>query len=310
MLCTRWQQRVARSVLMTVGLAWLAACASNQPPGKPEVDIEPPMPDTTDDLRLLIMEHAEDPDGDPLRYATRWYHEGALAPEVKGDTVPSERTTAGEYWIGEIWASDGELEGPVADATIYVFNTAPEAEVRIAPSEPLTRFDLVAVASATDLDGHEVEFGYSWSVDGVATDHQSDTVPASETGKGELWSVEVVPFDGDSWGTPQHAEVEIGNTAPGSPSVAIEPEQPNGSLDDLRCVIEEPAPDQDDDLLDYVMTWRVQGAPFEDTETTENEGDTVPSTATLPLQLWECTVVASDGESEGRPARVSVTTSR
>ncbi len=268
------------------------------------------MPDTTDDLQVVILEPAVDPDGDPLFYFTRWFHDGALAPNVRGDTVPAERTVAGEYWIAELWATDGQLEGPLADATIYVFNTAPEAEVWVRPERPDTRSDLVAMATATDLDDHDVSFTYSWFMDGVLTDNEAKRVPSADTTKGETWMVEVLPYDGDSWGYRQQASVGIENTLPEAPTLAIEPSQPQGGQDDLRCAVIQDAFDADGDPLEYRVEWRVEGALFEETTSSEIEGDTVQADSTEPFQSWECTVTADDGEGEGRPARVSVVLGR
>lgn len=299
-------RRVA-SVLVLAGLWALApGCASNDAPSKPGIDIEPAMPDTTDDLRLVITDPAVDPDGDPLFYSTRWFQDGEIRPDVHGDMVPAERTVAGEYWIAELWATDGVFDSPVADATVYVFNTAPEATVRVRPGQPDTLSDLQAVAEASDIDGHPVEFAYTWSVDGVVSDHATDLVPAADTAKGETWSVEVVPYDGDSWGASVGAEVSVGNTEPSQPSVGILPEAPRARRDPLQCVLLEEVADPDEDELSYRVEWRVEGELFEGTIDTELPGDTVPSGTTEPREHWECKLWADDGERESRAGRASV----
>ncbi len=303
----------AQTSTVPLGVSGLLLAASllgcggyNHAPTAPEIDIEPAMPSTLDDLRMVILEHAEDEDGDELFYSTRWYQDGVLRDRVMGDVVPADRTSAGEYWIVELWATDGLLDSPVAEATVYVFNTAPVATVRLQPARPDTRDDLVARVETSDLDAHEVEVGFTWSVDGVPTTIEGDTVAGSETAKGQLWSVEALPYDGDSWGELAVAEVTIDNSQPGTPTVAFVPEQPQVGVDDLLCALQEPVSDPDDDELSYRVALSVDGASFEDTFDTELPGDTVPASATARGQRWECRVWADDGEVEGRAGRASV----
>jgi len=190
----------------------LSACAGpNRVPSAPVIDIEPAMPHTSDDLQLVMLEPAVDGDGDFLVYSNLWYQDGRVRMGATGRTLPAVRTTAGEYWIAEVWANDGALDGPVAAATVYIFNTAPEAEVRLLPPEPSSAVDLVAAVEVQDLDGHEVELEYSWWVDGEPVDLSGYTVPAEWTSGGQTWTVEVAPYDGDSWGVPAEASVAVGD---------------------------------------------------------------------------------------------------
>jgi hypothetical protein len=295
-----------RTSLLPVLIGISVGCGPNQAPSKPEIDIEPAMPNTTDDLRLIITEPAVDPDADKLLYSTRWFQDGEIRPDVHGDVVPAERTVAGEYWIAELWATDGLLDSPVADATVYVFNTAPQATVQVRPHQPDTSSDLQAFVESSDLDGHPVELAYSWLVDGVASGRTTDTVPASVTAKGETWTVEVVPFDGDSWGLAASDQVSVVNSGPDTPVVGILPEQPRARRDPLQCALLDDVDDPDDDELSYRIEWRVDGVLFEDTTDTDLPGDTVPEGTTLAREHWECTLWADDGERQSRPGRASV----
>ena len=298
-------------LLLEASLLWLlAGCGTNGAPTAPEIDVEPVMPHTGDDLRLIITSPSVDPDGDQLLYHTRWFQDGEIRPDVHGDVVPSERTVAGEYWIAELWATDGVFESPVAASTAYVFNSAPEATVRLRPGEPDTRSDLEAHARASDLDGHDVSYDYSWTVDGVATDHQVDTIPSSDTAKGQVWAVEVVPYDGDSWGMGVSAQVSVGNAAPDTPVVGILPTQPLARQDALQCLLLEPVGEPDGDPLDYRIEWSVDGEAFDAATDNELPGDTVPAEHTNPHERWECVIWADDGDAESRPGRASVVIDR
>jgi hypothetical protein len=297
--------RAARIVaaLLLVGVA----CEQpNRAPSAPEIDLEPPMPYTWDDILLVIEEPSVDADGDRVFYSTRWFRNGEIYPDVHGDTIPAERTEAGEYWIAELWATDGSLESPVAAATVYVFNSPPEARVWIKPAEPGTAQDLQAMVRTEDLDGHEVELHYTWSLDGEATEFVEASLPAEATSKGQLWEVEVESNDGDSWGVPVRAEVSVLNTAPTAPSVAVEPEDARAREDDLQCVLLEAVVDPDGDALDYRVAWTVDGEVFEDVETSVLAGDTVSRWSTAPGQRWVCEMWADDGEGEGAGGRASV----
>ncbi len=286
------------TLLALLGLA--AGCGPNQGPSRPEIDIEPAMPDTEDDLRLVITEPSVDPDGDAVFYQTRWFQDGEIRPGVRGDVVPAERTEAGEYWIAELWATDGALESAVAEATVFVFNTAPVASVHITPLQPDTTVALVARAVASDLDGHEVSFGYSWSVDGVASSHSEASVPAEDTARDEVWAVEVLPYDGDSWGEPVSAEITIANSAPTRPVVGFEPDEPMPGREDFSCVLLEEVFDPDGDALEFRVELWVDGELFEEANTTAIEGDTVPAGSTQRGQRGECKLWAGDGDRESR----------
>jgi hypothetical protein len=288
---------ISTSTLLAL-LGLVAGCGPNRSPSKPEIDIEPAMPDTEDNLRLVITEPSVDPDGDELFYETRWYQDGEVRLGVMGDVVPAGRTQAGEYWIAELWATDGELDSAVAEATVFVFNTAPEAQVRITPARANTSVDLVAHAAARDLDGHEVSFDYAWSVDGVPSGHSEAVVPASDTARDEVWTVEVLPYDGDSWGAAVSADVTIANSPPSRPVVGFEPAAPMPGREDFACVLLEEVVDPDDDELSFRVELLLEGAPFEDAATSEIEGDTVPAEHAERGQRWECRIWASDGELE------------
>ncbi len=291
------------------GVAWFACwlisgCAGvNQAPSVAEIDIEPAIPHTLDNLRLVITEPSIDPDGDALVYHTRWFQDGEIRDRVHGDVVPASRTQEGEYWIAELWASDGFLDSPVAEATAYVFNTAPEGIVRLGPAAPTTSDNLVARTESSDLDGHEVEFEFSWSVDGVATEHTGSRVPAADTARDQRWAVQATPYDGDTWGQESAAETVIENSAPGVPTLSFSPEAPRAGRDDFQCVVLDPASDPDGDDLEYHVEWFLDGEPFEDATDTELEGDTIPASASARRQRWECRVRADDGDIEGNPAR-------
>lgn len=84
-------------------------------------------------------------------------------------------------------------------------NAAPSAPaVSITPAIPADTADLVCTfTAATDPDGDPLAYGITWLVDGAAWSGTAatrgvpgDTVPASATRQGEVWTCEISAFDG------------------------------------------------------------------------------------------------------------------
>ncbi len=179
-------------------------------------------------------------------------------------------------------------------------NTPPDApQVSIGPVDPGTDDDLVVVLDqpSDDEDGDVVTYDYAWKQDGLPrADLVTDTVPASETTKGEVWEVIVTPNDGTADGDPATAETTVVNTPP-VVTVVLEPTGPTTD-DDLTASAT--ATDADGDEVFLAYAWTVDGAP------TGHDGYTVPAGDTTKHEVWAVTVVPSDGEVEGEPATTEV----
>ena len=92
------------------------------------------------------------------------------------------------------------------------------------------------------------------------------------------------------------------NGAPGAPVVSIAPATPT-SLDDLTAQLDVSAPDPEGDTLTYAWSWTNDGVP----QGALAGSSIVPASNTIRDQVWEVTVVASDGWSTGPAATASVT---
>jgi hypothetical protein len=87
-----------------------------------------------------------------------------------------------------------------------------------------------AIVSASDPDGDEVTLSFVWSVDGTEVPGTGDTgIPgtsatlASENyARGQIVTVTVTPHDGDMEGLSLSDEIEVSNTPPPAPSVALD----------------------------------------------------------------------------------------
>jgi len=94
--------------------------------------------------------------------------------------------------------------------------------------------------------------------------------------------------------------VTVLNNPPGTPSIAILPEEP-ASADDLTCEILRQAYDRDTSHLDYIYTW------YRDGEVTDVVGTIVTSNETGKGEVWMVTVRAFDGQDLGGIVQASVT---
>jgi hypothetical protein len=114
---------------------------------------------------------------------------------------------------------DYDLSVPVFFGNaITVLNNPPSTpEVTIEPVRPETG-DTISVKvtrRSTDKDSSGISYVFAWSVDGKLQEALTgDSVPPSETAKGENWSVEVRAFDGIDHSVTATAWIKIQNSAP------------------------------------------------------------------------------------------------
>ena len=117
-----------------------------------------------------------------------------------------------------VTADDGSDTNSMDSSSVTVSNTAPTASAAtITPSAPMAQADdLVCSATGDDDDGDSVNFFYEWQEDGVTTSYTGDTVPASETEDGEVWTCTLTPDDGTDSGTSISVSVTIDNNFEGA----------------------------------------------------------------------------------------------
>ena len=99
-------------------------------------------------------------------------------------------------------------------------NTAPTApSLQLQPEAPRAQSsDLVCViaSESVDVDGDDVTYTFSWTVDGVpfsdatATSYSGDTVPQAMLDAGSQWECAVTPTDGMADGPTASASVTVG----------------------------------------------------------------------------------------------------
>jgi hypothetical protein len=238
-----------------IGLLLLGAC--NTPPAALQVSIGPGAPTTTEDLVAEIAGELVDPDGDEVSTSFTWYQDDEARPDLTELTVPASETAKGQRWKLFVLPSDGKLDGPPSEAEILVLNTAPVVEtVTLEPSAPLTSEDVVASVEASDADEDAVDISYSWQLDGAETGYQEATLPASATARGDVWTLHVIPSDGEDEGEELLASVSIDNTAPSITSIILD-ETEVFEADTIGMVVY--TEDEDGDAVGLDYAWYADG---------------------------------------------------
>ncbi len=253
--------------LLALGLAGCPAATGtlpteeNLPPDEPTLGISPVSPTTIDDLSLTILQDATDPEGGPVTYRHEWFvdNEPLLDPS-EPDTVSSDVTTKGEVWRVFTRAVDQEgLEGAPVSSEVTIANSPPAATASIQPSEPSSLDDLQLVVVVEDLDGDASTTAVHWLLDDnpVPAFDGFATIAAAETTRGQIWSVEVTPNDGEADGDQATATVLVRNDRPTVSGVVLSPEDPR-EADTLNVTTAAPE-DGDGDPVSLAYQWYVGG---------------------------------------------------
>ncbi len=189
---------------------------------------------------------------------------------------------------------------PIAFLVLAACNDAPSApQIALNPGEPTTTEDIsvLFLAITADTNKDDVSHSFQWFQDGtLRTDLTTDTVPASETTKGETWKVVVVPNDGTLDGEGAEASATVVNTPPvATVTLASDP------ATDADLVAEVASTDDDVDTVTYTYAWTRDGQPV-----TRADG-TIPASETAHGETWTVTVTPNDGEADGEAVTASVT---
>ncbi len=168
-----------------------------------------------------------------------------------------------------------------------------------------------AITTASDPDGDAINVSYTWLVD--------DEEVAGQTGesldgedhfdKGQEVSVVVVATAAGVSSDPfPSAAVEVLNSAPGVPAIAVSPNSPTAGHD-LVCEIITESIDDDGDPVSYAVTWTDGTGADRTADAVDGVlvAGTIPSAVTSPGETWTCSVVASDGTDEAGAVTAAVT---
>jgi hypothetical protein len=281
-------------------VAWSAPVVVGNAAPETEVPTLSPVPADTTDVLTCTPGATTDADGDPVTTRVGWRVDGVLLPIV-GDELFAGIALRGQSVSCEVTPDDGLDEGiPVASAPLTIDNALPTAaEVRIDPQLAITSTELTALPSGFfDADGDGEDWRFVWSVAGTTVGDEA-VLPGGTLSRGDVVEVAAYPFDGLDEGEPVVSDpLTVANAVPSAPGVTLLPDSPL-EFDSLRCDVAD-ATDEDGDVLDYVITWTVDGQPWTGTAADDvRPGDTVPAGVILRGETWACTVVADDGFAEG-----------
>ena len=157
--------------------------------------------------------------------------------------------------------------------------------IELGPLGATSNDDLVVTITeeSVDPDGDAVSYEYAWLLEGTAVEGLTDsTLPASETKKGETWTVEVYPTDGKERGNPARSTVTLNGSAP-TLSVQLSPEVVRTN-DTITATVD--VDDPDGDAVNVSWTWLINGVgtgpsdPDLDGSVWFQKGDVVGVTAT------------------------------
>ena len=274
----------SKTVSVTVG---------NTAPEVLGLSFSPEVPGVDDDVLVIVDD--TDLDGDSLEYRVTWFVDG-LSTGFEGLELPGGVTTKGEIWTVEVMADDGEAQSEPAIASVSIANSAPVmVEAAFTPSDAGYEDSVfTATASATDVDGDELEYIYTWLVDGEEV--KSSTQPSlngSFFNRGETVGLVVYANDGflDSEPLTADTEVLIENSVPQIADVEINP----ATIYEKTLATCLPKEWDDADPLDlpkYNYLWWVNSAEVATTETLT--GDVFDKGDVLV-----CAATPYDLESEG-----------
>ena len=179
-------------------------------------------------------------------------------------------------------------------------NSPPTAPgIAIQPVNPTSADDLTVLfaVEATDADGDELTYTYTWFHQGTATEYEGSQVPSGATAKGETWSVFVVASDGEFETEEAIATTVIRNSLPVVENISLLPSEPL-TTDSLQVTVA--LSDEDGDETEALYSWLVDG------EESLYDNNSIPAEATLQYQEWTVVVTATDGLGEGEAMESSV----
>lgn len=276
----------------------LAAC--NAAPTAPVLGLLPAEPTTTDGLELRFLARSQDPDGaDVVSYDISWTLDGEPLDDLAGaQQVPALRTRKGQEWAVVVVPSDADGKvGQAGQAVAVIGNTPPTATVNIQPSIPQPNQELTALTQGRDVDGDEITWRYLWSVDGEPTEYTERVLPGDLTSKGDVWSVQAWPSDGDDEGDPAEDAVSIDNAPPVGVEVLIEPSE--AFTDSVLTAVPE-GTDEDGDVLTWSYVWLRGGEPIPGIDAAEIDGSFFEKNDQIIVEA-----TPNDGFVDGEPVRSS-----
>ena len=240
--------------------------------------------------------------GDTVSYTFGWKIDGQVIGQTgpnldgsffnKGDAVKCFVTPTDSFNVGI----------PVDSNAVIVSNSPPSfTNVSISPSNPDTTESITSsVIGWFDADGDSEGYTYQWyNQNGAISGATNASLSSSNTSKNDAIYLQARPFDGTSSGAPLNSStLTVVNTAPGAPTVEIQPTNAEPG-EPLNCEIIVDSDDPDFDNITYTYQWYLGGA-LQSQYTTDVIGTTTHN------QQWQCIVTPNDGTVNGAAGSDSI----
>ena len=185
-----------------------------------------------------------------------------------------------------------------AALTIQINTPPPSPALSLSPNPAFTNDNLqVALVEGTDADGDTISYTYQWYQNGISTNYNSDTLPASATTSGEIWKIRVTPNDGYTNGTYAESSITISNSEPTVGAVMI---APTIAYNDSVLTCSANASDADQTLnIDY--SWYMDSNLLGTSATLD-----LSTTNALPTSSITCVASVQDNDGATASAQNSV----
>lgn len=247
-------------------------------------------------------------DGVQFPLAVTWGsdRDGELSSREETDDELSFQTSSlspGPHTM-TLWVADGLGRSGQASVSILI-DRPPQGDtwVVIEPAEPTSADPLEAqiLEAATDPDGQEVTYSFSWFSDGLPVPNAGPLVPHSLTVRGQTWRVIATPSDGLTKGKAGEAEVVIGNGIPSLESAQLLPSI--GGTDTTFTCSGHGWSDADGDEEAFSIAWWINGIEVLGAVEASLTGDHFVRGDEL-----HCVLTPTDPYDEGAPVASQVAT--
>ena len=242
----------------------------------PEIRITSEDSYTGDELVVEILSDPDVEEGD-LSYQYEWYINNELQPDLNTEKVDGGLVLGHQEWKVVVEATldfDETTLSSQAQAEIIILNSLPSVDLEdwsIFRSDE----DVIIGYTSSDVDGDELTAQLVWS-ESQGAEYIGTFLPASQTLRGEMWSVEITVDDGYESIQQVSEIVEIGNSLPTIDVVDLPTE--GSRKEDIVAVVS--GSDLDNDDLTAEFSWYVD--------------DILVKEGSQPLELSECSEGLND----------------
>ena len=257
----------------------------------PEVEIIEPIDGTwfNEGELVLFQGNVSDANDAPEDLEVKWHsdYDGIFSenPALPNGTAvtTNEYLSVGQHIIS-LWAIDTDGFGVMDDVTVNI-NDLPDTPTISFTHSPATSSDDLIVnidVESSDAENDVILYEYVWLNNGSSTTFSTDTIPHSETTRGDVWQVIVTPDDGRGLGDSALLDITIGNSPPILTSVSTSISTAN-ETSSITCV-PSTVYDEDGDTTSVTFEWLVNGSVASTTNTIDgtlfNKGDIVTCQST------------------------------